>query len=452
VSSVPSSGLSLETRRAAFNAVWNKVNEQFFDPTFGGVDWKAVKKKYAPLADKAKSDAEFYEVLERMVKELKQSHFSIFPPQAYEAASAKSAKPAPETNKANTSVRPEAVLPVPSDSSKPRSFERGLSGITVGFIGGEIVAIRVSPDSPAAKAGIVPGDILEAMNGVKLASAISTAFTTLSGTGTMTEKDKPIYGRMIAQMMVDGRANDTFTYTVRAKDDQTRDVPVTLSAATVGTIIPSLPAMPVEVTSRKIPLVGSEAEGYVGYVHFTPFSVSTLTQVRTALNGMADAKGLIVDLRGNPGGLLPVTYALAGQLSGEKGNLGTMAMRGNTLNFKYEPQGIKYAGPLVILTDELSMSCSEVLAGGLQTNRRAQIIGRATPGKVLPSTTLILPGGARLQYAFADFKTTKGILLEGRGVKPDVPVELTRERLYKEGDPDIEAALQSIRQAKPTAP
>jgi carboxyl-terminal processing protease len=99
---------------------------------------------------------------------------------------------------------------------------------------------------------------------------------------------------------------------------------------------------------------------------------------------------------------------------------------------------------VAILTDELSASTSEVMAGGLQDLKRARTVGGRTAGMVLPSMVERLPGGIRLQYAVADFRTPNGVLLEGRGVQPDVPVIETRTDLAAGRDPVLEAAEAAL--------
>jgi carboxyl-terminal processing protease len=125
-----------------------------------------------------------------------------------------------------------------------------------------------------------------------------------------------------------------------------------------------------------------------------------------------------------------------------------MRQRNTALIFPVNPQEPKFGGPLAVLTDELSLSCSEVLAGGLQEMGRAKIIGRRTGGMVLPAQIRRLPGGGRLEHAIADFKTPKGVYLEGRGVIPDIPVALTRKLLLSDPDPDITVALKWIASQK----
>ena len=86
-----------------------------------------------------------------------------------------------------------------------------------------------------------------------------------------------------------------------------------------------------------------------------------------------------------------------------------------------------------------------MLAAGLQEAKRAVVVGDTTLGAVLPSVVEALPGGAVMQYVVADFKTPKGVLLEGRGVQPDRRVVETRAGLHKGRDPVLDAALVALK-------
>src|SRR6185295_9263426 len=68
-----------QKRKEAFDIVWNTINERFYDPTFGGVDWKKVRERYTPLVTAAASDQQFHQLLQQMISELHQSHFVIIP-------------------------------------------------------------------------------------------------------------------------------------------------------------------------------------------------------------------------------------------------------------------------------------------------------------------------------------------------------------------------------------
>jgi carboxyl-terminal processing protease len=107
-----------------------------------------------------------------------------------------------------------------------------------------------------------------------------------------------------------------------------------------------------------------------------------------------------------------------------------------------------FTGPVAILTDEGTASASEMLAAGLQEAKRAIVVGDVTLGAVLPSVIEALPGGAVMQYVVADFKTPKGVLLEGRGVQPDRRVIETRSGLQTGRDPVLDAALNAVKAAR----
>jgi carboxyl-terminal processing protease len=109
------------------------------------------------------------------------------------------------------------------------------------------------------------------------------------------------------------------------------------------------------------------------------------------------------------------------------------------------PRPETYDGPVAILVDGLSGSCSEIFAGGLQDLGRARVFGSRTVGGVLPSAIEQLPNGDGFQYAFANYVSRGGQVLEGRGVIPDEPVAPTREGLLQGRDEVLDAAVAWIR-------
>jgi carboxyl-terminal processing protease len=392
--------LDPQTRQQVFEAVWNRINRSHFDPTFGGVNWPAMKKKYAPLVAKAKSNSELYALLTRLIGELKQSHFAILPPEAY-------------------SLR---------DAVGSATRGEGVSGLTLGLIAGQPTVLAVASDSAGQSAGVLPGAIVEAADGKPLTALLERL--------TPEQRKSGYLPRALLTRSLGGEEGQKRTLTLREPDGRLQEAVLTLgpSPKKLDNVLPGFPPFPAEVESKRL-------EGEVGYIRFSLFTGLLMDDLRKAFKEHSDSAGLIIDLRGNPGGLGPVTYAIAGMLSQNPGSLGTMKQRTVTIQFPILPQTPRYKGPVVVLTDELSASCSEILAGGLQELKRAIVIGRKTPGMVLPSAVDKLPGGVRLQYAFADFKTPKGVLLEGRGVTPDIPVTLTPQSLRTLGDPDIAAAL-----------
>src|SRR5690606_39194454 len=134
------------------------------------------------------------------------------------------------------------------------------------------------------------------------------------------------------------------------------------------------------------------------------------------VTALGDVRGLVLDLRGNPGGLGGMAMGMSGWLVREVAALGTMKSRESDLRFVVNPQVSSYGGPVAILVDELSASTSEILAAGLQDLGRARVFGRRTPGAALPSQFERLPNGDAFQYAVATYVSSGGRTLEGNGV------------------------------------
>jgi carboxyl-terminal processing protease len=125
--------------------------------------------------------------------------------------------------------------------------------------------------------------------------------------------------------------------------------------------------------------------------------------------------------------------------------LGTLIARDGKLSFALNPRDPAYTGPVVVLVDGLSGSTSEILAGGLKDLKRARVIGTRTMGAALPSMFVRLPNGDGFQYAFANYISSGGQPLEGRGVEPDEIVAPERKALLEGRDPAVDAAVRWIR-------
>jgi carboxyl-terminal processing protease len=156
--------------------------------------------------------------------------------------------------------------------------------------------------------------------------------------------------------------------------------------------------------------------------------------------------GLILDLRGNPGGIGGMAMGMSGFLIDKPGQkLGTMYLRDTTLKFVVNPRVEVFEGPVAVLVDALSASTSEILAGGLKDLERARVFGTKTAAAALPSNFERLPNGDGFQYAVANYISEGGQPLEGLGVTPDQEVRLTRDALLAGRDSVLNAALAWIR-------
>jgi len=162
--------------------------------------------------------------------------------------------------------------------------------------------------------------------------------------------------------------------------------------------------------------------------------------------------GIVIDLRGNPGGLAGMIMGLAGHFTSERDTLGVMRTKQTELKFPANPRLVNaagervepYRGPVAILVDGLTGSASECFSGGMQSMGRARVFGQTSMGQALPALFDRLPNGDVLIHAWGDFVTGTGVRIEGRGVIPDQSAPLTRQALLDGHDPALEAALAWI--------
>jgi carboxyl-terminal processing protease len=161
---------------------------------------------------------------------------------------------------------------------------------------------------------------------------------------------------------------------------------------------------------------------------------------------------VVLDLRGNTGGVAAMVSGLAGHFTSKRDTLGSNRTRTSTMYFIANPRAVTtegspvtpYAGPVAVLTDELSGSASEVFTGGMQALQRVRVFGDTSIGAVLPAIWDRLPNGDVLYHALGEFITVTGERLEGRGVLPHEPITVTRADLLAGRDPVLEAAIRWI--------
>ncbi|HXG67076.1 MAG TPA: S41 family peptidase [Blastocatellia bacterium] len=397
-----------EIRQEAFDIVWRTVKEKHFDPTFGGVDWDKVRQEYAPRVAAVRSDGELYSLLQQMLGELRQSHFNIIPPEAI----------------------------IEDDVKEPPT---GGVGIDLQIIDGAAMITRVEPGSAAERAGLRPGFIIKEVDGASV-EQVKGRF--------VRSKESPAMTRLRLTRIIAARIGGKPGTQVRlAYLDKygRRHIATLLREKLKGELSPPFGNFPPQYTEFEAKRL---ADG-TGYIRFNVFVVSLTERIRAAIRSMADAPGLIIDLRGNPGGIGGMASGIAGLLSDKQTSLGRMTMRSGYVNFAVFPQKDPYTGPVVILIDGGSASTSEVFSGGMQEIGRAVVVGERSMGAALPSVIQKLPTGARFQFAIADFKTPRGVLIEGRGVIPDVEVKLTRRSLLAGRDLQLEAALEQVKRQTP---
>jgi len=201
-----------------------------------------------------------------------------------------------------------------------------------------------------------------------------------------------------------------------------------------------LPPQYVWVESRKL-------EGNVGYLAFNLFldPARLMPAFEEAIKSFRECDGIVIDIRGNSGGIGIMAMGLAGWFIDQQGRqLGTMLTRQTPLKFIVNPRLPTFRRPLAILVDGASASTSEIFAGGMQDLKRARIFGTRTAGAALPSFIEKLPNGDGFQCATANYISEGGKALEGIGVTPDVEAPHTRALLLAGKDAALESALHWI--------
>jgi carboxyl-terminal processing protease len=426
-----------QKRKESFELVWNTVNQFFYDPAFGGVDWKQAHDRYAPLVAKATSSEQFHLLLQEMLNELHQSHFLVIPreaipelPASDDGDDSKAADDANDSGSADLSIRRLRRV-------RHALSERLINGIGIDLrvINGKAVVTRVEPGSTAATGGLRTGFVINTVNGKPLATAISEI------------ENHPIFHALIhaevpmflVATYING-ANQTpvqldyvdglnRAHSVRLKREGLK--------GEMSPAIGNLPAMYTEFESKRLP-------GGYGYIRFNAFVPTMMEKLCPAIRSMRDAPGLVLDLRGNHGGLIGMMNGLSGLLSDYQITIGVMEGRTGRVPFIGFPQAAPYSGKLVILVDGTTESAGEMFAAAMQEAGRAKVIGQTTAGNALPSGIIVLPTGALFQYGLGNFRTADGTMLEGRGVVPDIGVPLDRRSLLRGVDPQLAAALRQL--------
>jgi carboxyl-terminal processing protease len=440
----PSPELSdAQKRQAAFEIVWNTVNERFYDSTFGGVDWKKIRQTYSQLIATTRSDQEFHHLLQQMISELHQSHFLIIPKESIPKLIPKRKSEGVEAGSGGDEDEALAELEedesiTPLDRMGYKLSERLSTGIGIDLrvIKGMAVITQVERGSAAARAGLRPGFVIRSVEGKPLSEVIAR-FGENAAFQSVFRGELPL---ILLAGFINGerRSPVTLSYMDGRNRVRTTTIKRERLKGEMSPAIGNLPAMYTEFVSKTLP-------GGYGYIRFNAFMPAMMKKVCAALRAHHDVPGLILDLRGNQGGLLGMIGGLSGLLQEHQSVLGIMQSRTGSGAVMAYPQRQPYTGPLVIMIDSSTQSAAEMFASGLQQTGRAVVVGEKSAGNTLPSAIMKLPTGALFQYAFANYVNVSGQSLEGRGVIPNINVELNRRNLLTGADPQMAAALNSLR-------
>ncbi len=397
----------LQVQLDSFHSVWQTIADSHWDEKLIQAKWVPLKGPYLNRIEQAKSQDEVRKILRQMIAELKLSPYSIIDSSAY-----KSIKGSEESG----------------DGTAGMEFRSTDDGVVVS---------QVRPQSPAAQAGVEPGWILKKIGKQdldELAAKIEEAargpirFETMVGL-TLAELASGTKGMPRKFLFVD-------------RDDNERELELDF-AENPGDVVKfgNLPAMKIESIAKTLP-------GGIGYYWFNAFfnPVKLMPEFRQVIRDPNHSNGMIIDLRGNIGGIGGMTMGMASEFSNQQTALGVMNMRGTELKFFVNANIDPVTSPLAVLVDECSISSAEILSGGLQDLKLARVFGNRTAGLALPSVITKLPNGDGFQYAMANYLSASGKSLELDGVMPDELIPLTRTALLADPDPVLTRAMQWIQQ------
>ena len=398
---------------ATFDSAWRIIRDTHFDTTFNGVDWSAVRTELRPRAERARSTDELREVIRGMLARLRQSHFDIFPAEAF-------------------SPRGDSTLSALGDV-----------GLTLRLIDGMMLVEHVS--GSAERAGVRPGWIVRRIGDYVVADSVKrfarSRYARLPGATPDLVAAAQFHGAVgssVRTEFVDGAGGAVTRDLAR---EQQPGEPVKFG---------HLPMLMTHFESR----VEARRTDWpsLGVIRFNFWMLPVVIRLDKAIDSLRGVDGIIIDLRENPGGYAATISGVAGHFLEERLSLGTLRARASETHLLANPRVVTndgrrvkpYAGPVAILIGPHSASASEVFASGMQAIGRARVFGEPSQGGVLPAIADKLPNGDALYHAVGDFLTPNGDRVEGRGVIPDETARPTRAALLAGHDPAFDAAVRWI--------
>jgi carboxyl-terminal processing protease len=286
-------------------------------------------------------------------------------------------------------------------------------GIEVTMENGFVKVVSPIDDTPAAKAGVEPGDLVVALDG------------------------KPVLGLSLSEAVdkMRGKVGTTIELTIRREN-----VAEPLKIKIKRDII-------------KIQSVRHRIEGDIGYIRITTFNQQTTPGVEDAIAEIKeelgnDLLGFVIDLRNNPGGLLTEAITVSDAFLEQGEIVSTRGRQDIDTKRDMATDGDLTEGlPLVVLINGGSASAAEIVSGALQDHRRAVVMGTPSFGKGSVQTIIPLPKDGAMRLTTARYYTPSGRSIQAKGIVPDIIVEPARLEALEGGanikESDLEGALQN---------
>lgn len=407
---------------ATFDSAWARIGRSYYDSTMRGLDWRAMSDTLRPQAAAAGSAAELRGVIGRMLQSLGESHFALVPADAAQVL----ATDAPDVGD-------------------------GEAGLDVRMVDDELLVVRLDTGGPAWNGGVRTGWRLLSVDGESVADLIAQLRIALGDRG---ESFAAIHGPRIAESRFIGRAGDEVTAEFSDGDGRAVRVVMARRAARGQAVdFGYLPTIHASVEHQRL----ERGDSCVGVVRLSAWMPPVAAALDSAIVEHNPCMGMVLDLRGNPGGLAGMVMGVAGHFLSRPDSLGMLRLREATLHLVANPRHVDvsgravepFGGRLAIIVDELSASTSEIFAGAMQALGRARVFGVRSPGYALPAQITRLPNGDLLMHVVADFTLPGGARVEGRGVVPDVEAPPSKATLLAGRDVALDMAVEWTGSAVP---
>ena len=257
----------------------------------------------------------------------------------------------------------------------------------------ELVVVSPIEGTPASRAGVQSKDVIVSIDG--------------KSTEGMNTED--------AVKLIRGPEGSAVILGLR-RGDELIDVPLTRAR--------------IEINAVSYKLNTTRDQHKVGYIRLKQFNANAAKEMREAAKALEaqDVDGYVLDLRGNPGGLLEASIDIARQWLNE-GIIVSTRTREGIRDVRRATGSAITDKPLVVLIDQGSASASEILSGSLQDNGRAQLVGQKTFGKGLVQAVRGLSDGSGLTVTIAKYLTPKGTDIHKNGIEPDIKSEMSEKQL-----------------------
>lgn len=303
-------------------------------------------------------------------------------------------------------------------------------GATVTDTSGPVQIVAPFRDSPAELAGIRAGDTIIKVDGERI-------------DGWTKEQ---------AVERIRGAKGTKVVLEVKHTDGKVETLTITRGEIPLESVFsePNLDLIPGESGKKFVDRTGAVVTD-IAYLNISQFHDRTVSELKTKLKDVEGKyKGLVLDLRGNPGGLLSATVEVADEFLNSGVVLSELDANGKTRSWSAKSGGLATKIPIVILMDKGSASGSEVLAGALRDNGRATIVGTRSFGKgtvnqLQPLKKCGDPAGCGALYlAVGRWLSPNGEQIEGVGIKPDLELPMTRDEYIDRGDIQVFKAIDIL--------